>query len=83
MLPLAYEALRRGALYPVVYNAANETAVSLFLAGRAGFLDIPRIVEYVLTVDWNSGETPNLGLITETDRKAREIALHYCAEIDR
>jgi hypothetical protein len=34
-------------------------------------------------MDWKSGETPTLGLILETDRKTREIALHYGAEINR
>jgi 1-deoxy-D-xylulose-5-phosphate reductoisomerase len=44
MLPLAYEALKRGGLWPVVYNAANEAAVNAFMAGRLGF---PEIAEKV------------------------------------
>lgn len=47
-LDLAYEALRRGGTAPAVLNAANEVAVELFLAGRIGFADIPRMVERVL-----------------------------------
>jgi 1-deoxy-D-xylulose-5-phosphate reductoisomerase len=73
MLSLAYEAARKGGLYPAAYNAANETAVAAFLAGRTGFLDISRIVEYVLNRDWN---TPANGLeaILQADEKAREYA---------
>ena len=39
-LPLAREAMRRGGSVPTVYNAANEKAVSCFLAGKIGFLSI-------------------------------------------
>jgi 1-deoxy-D-xylulose-5-phosphate reductoisomerase len=91
MLPLAYEAARRGGLYPAVYNAANEAAVAAFLTKRAAFLDIPRIVEYVLNKDWKNGvpgtsvpETWVSGLtlqdILETDTKARKIAEKFIAE---
>ncbi|MCX8006740.1 MAG: 1-deoxy-D-xylulose-5-phosphate reductoisomerase [Coriobacteriia bacterium] len=48
-LALAYDAGRAGGTMPAVMNAANEVAVAAFLAGRAGFLDIPRIVESVMS----------------------------------
>jgi 1-deoxy-D-xylulose-5-phosphate reductoisomerase len=73
LLPLAYEAARRGRLYPAAYNAANETAVAAFLAGGLSFLDIPRIVEYVLNKDW-TGSAGDLEGILAGDRKAREFA---------
>ncbi|GHV37695.1 1-deoxy-D-xylulose 5-phosphate reductoisomerase [Spirochaetia bacterium] len=73
MLPLAYRAARLGGLYPCVYNGANEAAVEAFFAGRADFLDIPRIVEYVLSKQWNTGE-PDMKSILEADRIARELA---------
>jgi 1-deoxy-D-xylulose-5-phosphate reductoisomerase len=47
-LRLAREALRTGGLAPAVLNAANESAVEGFLAGRIGFLDIAATVEDVL-----------------------------------
>jgi 1-deoxy-D-xylulose-5-phosphate reductoisomerase len=72
MLPLAYEAARRGGLYPCAYNGANEEAVGAFFRGRAGFLDIPAIVRYVLDQDW--GGELNLESIAEADRRSREIA---------
>ncbi|MDR1374075.1 MAG: 1-deoxy-D-xylulose-5-phosphate reductoisomerase [Treponema sp.] len=73
LLPLAYEAARRGCLYPAAYNAANETAVAAFLKGELSFLDIPRIVEYVLSRDWTASPE-HLEEILEGDRKARELA---------
>ncbi|MDR1025168.1 MAG: 1-deoxy-D-xylulose-5-phosphate reductoisomerase [Treponema sp.] len=72
MLPLAAETARRGGLYPCAYNAANEEAVDAFFHGRAGFLDIPAIVHYVLDQDW--GGELNLESITEADRRSRRIA---------
>ncbi|MDR1443618.1 MAG: 1-deoxy-D-xylulose-5-phosphate reductoisomerase [Treponema sp.] len=72
MLPLAAEAARRGGLYPCAYNAANEEAVEAFFQGRAGFLDIPAIVRYVLDRDWE-GEL-SLESITEADGRSRRIA---------
>lgn len=44
-LRLARAALAAGGAMPTVLNGANEIAVGAFLAGRIGFLDIPRIVE--------------------------------------
>ena len=45
---LAEQAGRRGSTYPGVLNAANEQAVEAFLARRAQYLDIARVVEQVL-----------------------------------
>ncbi|MDR2135766.1 MAG: 1-deoxy-D-xylulose-5-phosphate reductoisomerase [Treponema sp.] len=72
MLPLAYEAARLGGLYPCAYNGANEEAVNAFFQGRAGFLDIPRVVRYVLDRDWGGELT--LESIAEADRGSRELA---------
>jgi 1-deoxy-D-xylulose-5-phosphate reductoisomerase len=47
-LSLARAALEGGAARPAVLNAANEAAVTAFLAGRIGFLDIAMIVGEVL-----------------------------------
>lgn len=44
-LKLAFEAARTGGSLPVVYNAANEKAVSLFLEHRISFLQIPELIE--------------------------------------
>jgi 1-deoxy-D-xylulose-5-phosphate reductoisomerase len=44
-LRLAREALITGGGYPTILNAANETAVGLFLERRLGFLGIAAVVE--------------------------------------
>ena len=45
VLPLAYEAGRRGGSLPTVFNAANERAVQLFLERKIGYLEIPKIIK--------------------------------------
>jgi 1-deoxy-D-xylulose-5-phosphate reductoisomerase len=72
LLPLAYEALRAGPLYPVVYNAANEIAVAAFLAERIAFPDIARIVRATLERDWTG--TLSIESVRDTDARAREVA---------
>jgi 1-deoxy-D-xylulose-5-phosphate reductoisomerase len=44
LLALGLDAARRGGGYPALFNAANETAVELFLEGKIAF---PRIAEAV------------------------------------
>ena len=39
-LALAYQAIQTGGSMPTVFNAANERAVALFLAGKISYLDI-------------------------------------------
>lgn len=48
-LPLAYEAMSAGGDAPAILNAANEIAVEAFLAGNLPFLNIPDLIESVLT----------------------------------
>ncbi len=44
LLGLGLEAGRRGGERPAAFNAANETAVELFLAGKLAFGDMARVV---------------------------------------
>ncbi|MDR2966010.1 MAG: 1-deoxy-D-xylulose-5-phosphate reductoisomerase [Treponema sp.] len=76
ILNLAWEAARLGKLYPCVYNAANEEAVSCFISNKCGFLDIPKIAEYVLQMDW-SKEFDNIEAVLEADKKARLEAVNF------
>ena len=46
--PIGMEAARAGGTYPAALCAANEVAVDLFLEGKAGFMDIPRLVQQVM-----------------------------------
>ncbi|MGH2363873.1 MAG: 1-deoxy-D-xylulose-5-phosphate reductoisomerase [Chloroflexota bacterium] len=69
-LRLAKEAGTRGGTYPTVLAAADEEAVQLFLEEQIGFLDIPRLVEELLT-EHESLPSPTLGDILEVDLWAR------------
>ena len=72
-LRLAREALHRGGAAPIVLNAANEVAVSSFLANRIGFLDISRIVEETM-LGADGGCPSSLGDVIDVDREARARA---------
>jgi 1-deoxy-D-xylulose-5-phosphate reductoisomerase len=67
---LAREAARAGHGRPAVLNAANEEAVSAFLAGEIPFSGIVRAVERALDAFPGAGDT--LQDILEADRWARE-----------
>lgn len=76
LVRLAYEAGKVGGLIPTVMNAANESAVRAFLAGRIGFLDIERTV--FETVEKMSPSVSSISLtlesICQTDKEARVFA---------
>lgn len=72
-LKLAFEAGKIGGTMPAVLNAANEVAVKKFLSGRAGFLDIPKIVEEVMGKHLVT-RNPSLEDILDSDQWAREMA---------
>lgn len=72
-LNLAYEAGRKGGIFPAVLNAANEVAVAAFLRNQIKFTRIPVIIEETLSsFSWKAVET--ISDIVEADRRAREIA---------
>jgi 1-deoxy-D-xylulose-5-phosphate reductoisomerase len=56
-----------------VLNAANEVAVEAFLSGRAGFLEIPRIIEKTMR-SHRLIYKPILADIFAADAWARETA---------
>lgn len=75
-LRLAYYAIERGGNHPCILNAANEIAVSEFLADRIGFLQISDVIEECLVkVDYI--REPILDDFIATDQltrvKAKEI----------
>ena len=72
-LRLAYEALAAGGTAPAVLNAANEVAVASFLAGTAGFRQIPALIEAVLS-DVALRPVGTLEDVLAADRAARESA---------
>jgi 1-deoxy-D-xylulose-5-phosphate reductoisomerase len=70
-LQLGYEVARQGGTCGAVLNAANEAAVGRFLAGRLGFLDIPRVCRAVLDYH-NYSARPTVGELANVDRWARQ-----------
>jgi 1-deoxy-D-xylulose-5-phosphate reductoisomerase len=76
MLDLARHAAERKGLYPCAYNAANEEAVSAFLNGKTGFLDIARITEQVLEHDWAAASFER-ETVLDADELARSKAIFY------
>jgi 1-deoxy-D-xylulose-5-phosphate reductoisomerase len=82
MLPLAYESLRAGPRYTIVYNAANEYAVSAFLEGKIAFTGISAICAGALAKDW-SGSADDLESIMDCDRMARNAAASEAANAER
>ena len=72
-LKLAYAAADEGGTLPSVLNAANEMAVSAFLAERIGFLDIPRTIEEVMLAH-SVVSSPDLDAIRRADTWARRKA---------
>jgi len=70
---LAYEAMRRGGTAPAILNAANEVAVEAFLDERLRFVDIPIVIERVLSRA-AIGPAATLDEILASDAAARGAA---------
>ncbi|MEL6245516.1 MAG: 1-deoxy-D-xylulose-5-phosphate reductoisomerase [Pseudomonadota bacterium] len=77
-IDLARAAIRAGKGAPTALNSANESAVTAFIGGMCGFLDISSIVEG--TLDWYVGsafalgEPMSLEELSVIDREARRKA---------
>lgn len=72
LLPLAYEAIRRGGVCPAAMNGADEEAVALFLGGKIGFPALSELVAEV-TRSMPSIPSPTLTDVEEADREARRL----------
>jgi 1-deoxy-D-xylulose-5-phosphate reductoisomerase len=74
-LRLAQEAMSQGKGASTVLNAANEVAVSAFLAGKLAFETIPNLVETTLRSCVGQGAEPlTLAAVLALDSQARECA---------
>lgn len=71
-LALAYEAGRTGGTMPTAMNAANEMAVSQFMAGNIPFVQIDELVERAME-NHQTLQNPDLELIVEIDMQTRKI----------
>jgi 1-deoxy-D-xylulose-5-phosphate reductoisomerase len=72
-LKLAFRAIEEGGSMPAILNAANEVAVAAFLAGRCGFMDIPRVIEQTMN-NLQGQAAESLEVLLEADAMARETA---------
>lgn len=83
-LRLARDVLEAGGLSGAVFNAAKETALDAFIAGKIGFMDMSAIVEEVLTkmssAQGHIDAAFTLDNVRETDHLAR-IRAAECIEM--
>jgi 1-deoxy-D-xylulose-5-phosphate reductoisomerase len=75
-LSLAFTALEKGGNMPCILNAANEIAVTAFLSGDIGFLQMSDVVEYTMEKTLFL-QSPDLDFLDITNKNARENALNY------
>lgn len=73
---LAYEVARRGGTLGAVLNAANETAVAAFSAGKILFVEIPQLVERTIR-SHQLQPSPSLDDLLKADRWARQTVESY------
>jgi 1-deoxy-D-xylulose-5-phosphate reductoisomerase len=79
-LQLAIDAGREGGTLPAVMAAADEVAVSRFMAGGIGFLDIATIVGRVMRKH-DPVDDPSLEAVLEADAWARAAAKEELVEV--
>jgi 1-deoxy-D-xylulose-5-phosphate reductoisomerase len=79
-LALAYHALKQGGNMPCIMNAANEVAVSAFLSGKIGFLQMSDVVEYTMEKT-EYFASPGLGFLETSNSRAKTVAQNYINEL--
>jgi len=77
-LRLAYEALDAGGTAPAILNAANEIAVEAFLADQIKFMEIPALIESVLSAS-NVEAVTSIPQLVDVDAVARRAAKGWLA----
>lgn len=78
-LSSCFQAAKQGGFAPCVVNGANEQAVSLFLSGKIGFLQIGELVQSALD-QVTSRKAITLERLEEMDQQAREHVRQQVAE---
>jgi 1-deoxy-D-xylulose-5-phosphate reductoisomerase len=61
-------------------NASNEVAVSAFLSGKIGFLQMSDVVEFTME-NTEYFASPGLGFLETSNARARTIAQNYINEL--
>lgn len=77
-LELAFRACESEGTFPAVLNAANEVAVDAFLNEAVSFVQIPQLIESVLTAHERVAG-PDMEAILEADQWARHAAWQWIA----
>jgi len=79
-LGLAFQAMEQGGSAPAVLNAANEVAVSSFLAQELPFTGIAKVIRHALDqASFTDAET--LEQVLSADQQARELASEYIRSV--
>ena len=79
-LSLAFAAAKKGGTSPTILNAANEIAVAAFLDEGLPYLQIPVVVEKVLSAI-PSVNADSLELSLDVDARARRVAEEVAKDI--
>ncbi len=79
-LGLAFKALEKGGNMPCIMNAANEIAVSAFLAEKIGFMQMPDVVEYAMA-RCSFLSSPDLDSLEAIDCESRLTAKDFINKI--
>ncbi len=79
-LRLAYEAAAAGGGKTVALNAADEVAVSAFLDGNIRFMDIPVLIEEVVS-ETSAGKMESIKEVLRVDQQARASARERVARL--
>lgn len=79
-LRLAYEAAAAGGGKTVALNAADEVAVSAFLDGNIRFMDIPVLIEEVVS-ETSAGKLESIKEVLRVDQQARASARERVARL--
>lgn len=73
LLDAAYSAVKKGPLYTIAFNAADEVAANAFIEGKIKFLQIAQVVQGTLEKDW-SGSLSDWDDVFQCDKSARAAA---------
>ena len=80
---ITVDAAESGGTLPAVMNAADEEAVAMFLNGKTGFMNSPRVVEKTMNAHISGVSSvpggafckkPDLEAVLAADRWARDYA---------
>ena len=78
---MAYYVLKKGGVKPLIFNAANEIAVSFYLEKKIKFMDIQKVIKKLLSMPIKFN-IKNVDNIYSADKNVREITREYIYKIN-